>query len=134
MSALGQKRTLFTAFSPPASMSAKCQKRTSKLWHGVPRCRPSIKGMDLVNSPTTPTNFFRLFANYVGVKLDAAVYAFLKHALHLVIEPRKSVERLLKGQEVVEHRFRLVVPTLAGHDDADTRRINQRKRRGDAPA
>ena len=50
---------------------------------------PFHQGMDLVNSPTTPTNFFRLFANHIGVKLDAAVYAFLKHALHLVIEPRE---------------------------------------------
>ena len=60
------------------------------LWRGPPvGFLVRAAGMDLVNSPTTPTNFFRLFANHIGVKLDAAVYAFLKHALHLVIEPRE---------------------------------------------
>src|SRR5262249_24618407 len=39
----------------------------------------------------------RLFANDVGVKLDATVYSFLEHTLHLITEPGKPVERLLKG-------------------------------------
>src|SRR6476659_11025942 len=32
-----------------------------------------------------------LFANDASVKLDAAVYSFLEHTLHLVIEPGKSI-------------------------------------------
>ena len=55
-------------------------------------------------------------ANHVGVKLDAAVHPFLEHALHFVVEAREAVERFLEGEEVVEHRLRPVVPSLAGHD------------------
>src|SRR6478672_321566 len=69
----------------------------------------------------------RLFANYVSVELDGTVYPFLEHTLHLIIEPGKSVERLLKGKEVIEHWLRLVVPALAGHNDANTRRIDEGK-------
>lgn len=41
----------------------------------------------------------RLFANYVSVELDATVYPFLEHTLHLVIEARESIEQLLKGRK-----------------------------------
>ena len=45
-------------------------------------------------------------ANDVGVELDAAVYPFLEHALHFVVEAGEAIEQLLEGEEVVEHRLR----------------------------
>ena len=65
------------------------------------------------------------------MELDAAVDPLLEHALDLVVEAGEAVERFLERQEVVEHRLRPVVPALAGHDDADARRIDQRERRRD---
>src|SRR6516162_7746426 len=39
----------------------------------------------------------RSLADDVGVKLDAPVHPFLKHALDLVVEAGELIERLLKG-------------------------------------
>src|SRR5678815_2832955 len=71
-------------------------------------------------------------ANHVCVELDAAVDLLLVDALHLVVEAREAVERFLEDEEVIEHRLRLRIPALAGNDDADARRIDERKGRGDA--
>src|SRR5262245_38002569 len=71
-------------------------------------------------------------ADGVGMELDATVHLLLVHALHFVVEAGKAVERLLERQEVVEHRPRPLVPSLARHDDADAGRVDQCERRGDA--
>src|SRR6188472_327161 len=68
----------------------------------------------------------------VGEELDAVIDPLLIDALDLVIEAGKPVERFLKRHEVVQHRLRPVVPPLAGHDDSDPRRIDQRQGCGDA--
>src|SRR5215471_14139434 len=72
------------------------------------------------------------FAHHVGVEHDAAVHALLVDALHFVVEAWEAVERLLEGEEIVEHRLRLAVPALTRDDDSDPGRIDQRKCRGDA--
>src|SRR4051794_29237171 len=71
-------------------------------------------------------------ADDVGVEPDAAVYQLLVDTLHFVIEAGEAVERFLEGTEVIEHRLRLRIPALAGNDDADAWRIDERERRGDA--
>ena len=73
-----------------------------------------------------------LFAHDVAVEHDAAVDPLLVDALHLVVEAGEPVERLLEGVEILQHRPRALVPALARHDDADTRRVDQRQRRRDA--
>src|SRR5213082_695950 len=72
-------------------------------------------------------------ADDVGMELDAALDALLVDALHLVVEAREAVERVLEGAEVLEHRPRARVPALARHHDADARRIDERERGRDAP-
>src|SRR6185503_8550411 len=64
-------------------------------------------------------------AHDVRVEHDAAVHALLKHTLHFVVESGEAVERLLERREVLEHRLRLLVPSLAGNDDADAGWIDQ---------
>src|SRR4030095_13909743 len=71
-------------------------------------------------------------ADYVRVELDAAVDLLLVDALHFVVEAREAVESILEDEELVQHRRRLRIPALAGNDDADARRIDERKGRGDA--
>ena len=65
------------------------------------------------------------------MELDATVYAFLEHTLHFVVEAREAIEGLLKGEEVIEHRLCLVVPSLAWDHNADSGRIDQRESRRD---
>src|SRR5262245_39464218 len=73
-------------------------------------------------------------AHRVRVELDAAVHPLLIDALHLVAKAREPVERLLEGQEVVEHRPRPVIPPLAGDDHANAGRIDEGEGGGDAAA
>src|SRR5512139_722754 len=70
----------------------------------------------------------RSFADDVGVELDAPVHLFLVDALYFVVEPGKAVERLLEGEEVVEHRSCPFVPAFARQHHADAGRIDQRQR------
>src|SRR5262245_64401042 len=112
----------FSCMTPPPTFSVATlmvAPRTSRVYG----CRPPFPG-ELSR---------RSFAHHVGVELDAAVHALLEDALHFVVEAREAVERLLEGEEVVEHRLRLAVPALARDDDPDPRRIDQGERRGDAP-
>src|SRR6185503_7548657 len=67
----------------------------------------------------------------VGEELDAVIDPLLIDALDLVVEAGKTVERLLKRHEVVEHRLGPIVPPLTGHHDADAGGIDQRQRRSD---
>ena len=92
-----------------------------------PLVSPMIQPSARHSPPASPS-----LADDVGVELDAAVDPLLEHALHLVVEAGEAVERLLERQEVVEHRLRAFVPALARDDDADARRVDQRKRRRDA--
>src|SRR5262249_40784825 len=66
--------------------------------------------------------------NHVGVELDAAVDLLLEDALHLVVESWEAIERLLEGEEVVEHRVGPLIPALSGHHHANPWRVDQRKR------
>src|SRR5258706_1785271 len=72
------------------------------------------------------------FLHDVGVERGPAVDPFLVHALDLVVETGKSIERLLEGQEVIEHGLCAGIPSLALHHDADAWGIDERERGGDA--
>src|SRR6478736_7167120 len=69
----------------------------------------------------------------VGVELDAVIDPLLENALDLVVEAGKTIERLLKRHEIVQHRPRPLVPPLAGDHDSDAGRIDQCQRGGASP-
>src|SRR5208282_4517115 len=71
-----------------------------------------------------------LLPDDVGEQAHPAVLAFLRvHALDLVREPGEAGVALLEQLEVGDHGRGALVPALAGHHDADARRVYQRHRR-----